>query len=208
MRLSEKYRPKTFQEVIGQDKAIALLKRLSEQGVGGHAYWIAGESGTGKTTLAEILAANFASQEFDITRSVARDLSITDIREITQRWMYCGNHAWIVNEAHGLNRPCIELLLDILEGLSDKVLVVFTTTNAGNDLFEDHIDAAPFSSRCVNVKLTNQGLCQCFAQRAYDIANAENLNGKPIAAYQVLAKQYKNNLRAMLSAIETGAMQN
>jgi replication-associated recombination protein RarA len=208
MQLSEKYRPKTFQEVIGQDKAIALLKRLSEQGAGGHAYWIAGESGTGKTTLAEILAQQFASRDFDITRSVARDLSVTDIREIKQRWMYCGNHAWIVNEAHGLNRPCIELLLDILEGLLDRILICFTTTNAGNDLFEDHIDAAPFSSRCVNVKLTNQGLCSAFAQRAYDIADKEGLNGKPIEAYRTLAKQCKNNLRAMLSAIEAGAMQN
>lgn len=206
MRLSEKYRPKNFEEVIGQDKAVKLLSRLSGLGIGGRAYYITGESGVGKTTLAEILARQFASDNFDIVRSVARDLSVNAIKEIKNRWMYCGNHAWIINESHGLNRPCIELLLDILEGLRNNTLVVFTTTNAGQDLFDEHIDAAPFSSRCITIKLTNQGLANVFAQRAYEIASAEGLNGRPMADYLNLAKRCKNNLRAMLSEIEAGVM--
>ena len=56
MRLSDKYRPKSFAEVIGQDKAVTILKRLTSRAWGGRAYWLAGNSGTGKTTLAWVLA--------------------------------------------------------------------------------------------------------------------------------------------------------
>ena len=52
MNLYEKYRPQTFEEVLGQDKAVAKIRRIIDRGWGGQAFWISGASGTGKTTLA------------------------------------------------------------------------------------------------------------------------------------------------------------
>ena len=57
MRLYEKYRPKTIDDVVGQPKACEQVRRMIAQGVGGRAVWISGPSGAGKTTLARIIHA-------------------------------------------------------------------------------------------------------------------------------------------------------
>lgn len=208
MRLSEKYRPGKLAEVLGQDRAVGVCARMMKNGLGGRAFWLTGKSGTGKTTLAKIMAAGVAD-EWDTVESVARELTANRIREIADRWIYVPRqtrHAWIVNEAHGLSKPCIEVLLDILERLPESVVVFFTTTNDGADLFEEHIDAGPFASRCICLKLTDQGLCPIFARRAKEIAEIEGLDGRPISDYEKLAKHNRNNFRAILNSIETGEM--
>jgi replication-associated recombination protein RarA len=205
MNLAEKYRPKTFGAVIGQEKAVSRLQAACKTGATGKAFWIAGPSGTGKTTLARIIAGQVAT-DWDIHETVARQLTPVTLREITGRWIYAGGHALIVNEAHGLSKPLVELFLDILEGLPGNVVVIFTTTNDGADLFEEHLDAGPFRSRCIAVKLTNQGLAPIFAAHAKQIAESEGLDGQPLSAYVNLVKQERNNLRSVLSEIEAGAM--
>lgn len=57
MNIQEKYRPRDFAEVIGQEKAINKLTVIGRNGYGGKALWISGPSGCGKTTLARIVAA-------------------------------------------------------------------------------------------------------------------------------------------------------
>jgi DNA polymerase III gamma/tau subunit len=60
MQLTEQYRPQTWGDVVGQDRAVSRLRALAQRGLGGRAYWISGQSGTGKTTIARLIAAELA----------------------------------------------------------------------------------------------------------------------------------------------------
>lgn len=76
--LFEKYRPRTFADVVGQDKAVATIRRTLERGgAGGRAFWISGPSGAGKTTLARIIAGTIADdwmiREYDSGDSFGAD---------------------------------------------------------------------------------------------------------------------------------------
>ena len=209
-QLHEQYRPKTWPEVVGQDKAIGRIDALRKRGLAGRAWWITGPSGTGKTTIAYLLAREVADDSM-IDELDASDLTPARVRDLEHTLALYGwgkgGRAVIVNEAHGLRRDTIRQLLVWLERLPDHVAVIFTTTWAGNELlFEGSEDAHPLLSRCVELRLTNQGLAQPFAERCQTIAEAEGLNGRPIGEYVKLARDCKNNLRAMLQRIEAGDM--
>jgi replication-associated recombination protein RarA len=210
MTLAEKHRPVDLDDVAGQDKAVRTLRRIvRSSGIGGRAVYLSGGSGTGKTTIARILAQQITSGLFGPTEVVGRQLTTARLREITNGFMYAHGQALIVNESHGMSRPVVEVFLDVLENLPGSALVVFTTTNEGRDLFDDaKADAGPFASRCLCLKLSSRGLAQVngqpgpFALRAYEIATKEGLN----ADYVTLINDCKGNLRSAIGRIEAGAM--
>lgn len=212
MNLHEKYRPSNWSQVVGQDRAIkCLLGMRDRSGLGGKAYWIAGPSGTGKTTIARLIASEIAD-EWSIIELDATGLSAAAIQEIERGLALRplgdkGGHAIIVNEAHGLNKAAIRQFLTTLERIPGNACWIFTTTDDGAEsLFDEAIDANPFASRCIEVPMSRRGLAEPMAARALEIARTEGLDGKPLNQYLELVKQKRNNLRAVLSHIESGAM--
>src|SRR5262245_20417732 len=115
MQLHEQYRPKQWSEVVGQRKAIEQIERLRKRNIAGRSYWISGQSGTGKTTIARLIAAEVAdgwsTTEIDggqVTGEVLDNLK----RDCRQRPFGRGA-CLIINEAHGLRGPIIRRLLVI-----------------------------------------------------------------------------------------------
>jgi len=209
--LFEKYRPASFDEVLGQDKAINKVKLLLDRGWGGRAWWVSGASGAGKTSIARIIAAQGADDLYINEFDSADQLSVSEVDRMEQDMSYRafgkGGKAFIINEAHGLRKAIIRRLLGLLERIPNHVCIIFTTTKQGESaLFDDQIDANPLLSRCAKIELTNQGLAKVFAEHCREIATRENLNGKPLQSYIKLAQNCKNNCRQMLMTIESGEM--
>ena len=210
MQLTEKYRPSCWSEVVAQPKAVAMLQRLSKRGFGGRALWVTGQSGTGKTTIARLVAAEIADP-FCTFELDAGALSVGELKRIESEMRLYGfgkgGRAYIINEAQGLRIDVIRQLLVLLERLPDHVVVIFTTTIDGQaELFADHEDTGPLLSRCIEVKLSRQGLCKPMAEAVKRIAESESLDGQPLTKYVRLMQECSNNMRRAIQVIESGGM--
>jgi DNA polymerase III gamma/tau subunit len=209
--LWERYRPRDWESVVGQPKIVATLRALERRsGLAGRAYWLSGGSGQGKSTIGRLIASAVAD-EWSVEEVDAGECTVARLRDLEAQshvtGLGKGGRAYLVNEAHGLRKDAIRHLLVLLERIPRHVLWVFTTTTEGQDgLFEDCADASPLLSRCIRLELARRGLAEAFAERCREIAEAEGLNGRPLADYVRLAKDCRNNLRAMLSAVEAGDM--
>lgn len=208
--LYEKYRPKEWSEVLGQQKAIKAVKLLAAKGLKGRCFWLSGQSGTGKTTIARLIAAEVADVHF-ITEIDAGTLSVSGLAKIEADMHYYapgkGGRCYIINEAHGLSRPVIRQFLVLLERVPAHCTVVFTTTVEGQKLlFTNKEDTSPLLSRCIAIELARRDLAGVFAARAQQIADKEGLNGQPIEKYVKLVQTCRNNFRAVLQAVESGKM--
>src|SRR5262245_9267280 len=104
MQLHEQYRPRSWSDIVGQDTLVTKIRSLAKRGLTGRAFWLSGQSGTGKTTLARLIAAEVAD-EFCIDEIDAGDLTLDRLREIERcQWIRGmgerGGRAFVVNEAH------------------------------------------------------------------------------------------------------------
>ena len=209
MQLYEKYRPDSFDSLIGQDKVVRTINNLLARPEWDRdAIWLQGPSGTGKTTLAWIIARKVA-HDFEITELDGDKCNVEAVRDLERNLQLSAMMGtWkvvIINEAHAISRQAVQAWLTLLERLPKHRLIIFTTTETlKENLFGDF--SGPFGSRCKVISFTNQGLAQLFAQRAQEIAQAENLDGQPLPKYIRLVQECKNNMRLVLQQIECGAM--
>lgn len=205
-----KYRPQSFAEFIGNEMIVRRLVALERRtGFGGRSLWLSGLSGTGKTSLAHIVAASVAD-EFGIEEIDAGQLTparLADIERSMNTYAIGSKpgRAYLVDEAHGLRKDTIRQLLVTLERLPSHVTWVFTTTDRGERSLFDGIDAHPLLSRCIKLELTTDGLAYAFAERAQQIARAEGLDfGATIDRYHALVVECSLNFRDVLNQIEAG----
>src|SRR5437868_4301605 len=80
-----KYRPQTFEDVIGQDHIVKVLEGAIKHGNISHAYLFSGSRGTGKTSVARILAREIGTTPSDLYEmDAASNRGIDDIRSIRE----------------------------------------------------------------------------------------------------------------------------
>ena len=223
MQLTEKYRPKRLEQVIGQDKAIGTIRRVLERsGFDRGALWLEGPTGTGKTSMAYAVAYHLHNQErrradretmpsWAITQLDGAQCSIDQVRALEAQTQAAGLFAaqwrvWVIDEAHSMTAKAVQAWLTLLERLPARWVIIFTTTESSADLFGNFTQ--PLLDRTITISLTKQGLSPKFARLARKIATREGQNGQEASAYQRLAQDSHNSMRAMLQAVERGDMMN
>ncbi len=165
--LYRKWRPRTFDDVVGQPQVTVTLKNELESGRISHAYLFTGTRGTGKTSCAKILskAVNCLSpvngnpcNECEICKSIdsssildvieidaASNNSVENIRDLREEASYTPVYAkyrvYIIDEVHMLSTSAFNALLKTLEEPPKHVLFILATT-------ELHKLPATILSRC------------------------------------------------------------
>lgn len=133
LTLYRKYRPQGFGDVIGQDHVITVLEGAIKQGNISHAYLFSGSRGTGKTSVARILARELGTTEKDLYEiDAASNRGIDDIRELREAVSvlpFDSKHkVYIIDEVHMLTKEAFNALLKTLEEPPPHALFILATT--------------------------------------------------------------------------------
>ena len=127
-----KYRPREWNEVIGQEKIVKSIRAALEK-KSGHAFLLTGMSGVGKTTIARLIAKDVGCSEFDVVEvDGATKTGIDAMREVTSLFQYKsltgGVRAVVVDECHALSKQSWQSLLKTLEEPPSDVYWILCTT--------------------------------------------------------------------------------
>ena len=149
-----KYRPTSFSEIIGQEHIVQILTNSLKSGKISHAYLFSGQRGTGKTTVARILAKALNCEDknggdpcnkcqscknINETKSLdiieidaASNRGIDEIRELREGARFAPSQSkykvFVVDESHQLTKEASNALLKILEEPPSHVIFILATT--------------------------------------------------------------------------------
>ena len=213
------YRPKTFEDVVGQEHIVKTLKNQIKNNNIGHAYLFSGTRGTGKTSTAKIFARAVnclnpineePCNECEICRDTLNDNimdvveidaasnnSVDDIRELRESVKYTPSKAkykvYIIDEVHMLSQGAFNALLKTLEEPPSYVIFILATT-------EPHKIPATILSRCQRFDFKRVSSKDIAARMAY-ICEKEDIEVED-KALNLIARNSQGALRDALSILD------
>jgi DNA polymerase-3 subunit gamma/tau len=217
--LARKYRPQSFAELLGQEHVRATLENAIAQNRIAHGYIFAGQRGTGKTTVARILArclncvegptpapCGKCSSCLEIAQGNAPDVieidaasnrGINEMRELRENVRYRPSRdrykIFIIDEAHQITNEAFNALLKTLEEPPEWAVFVLCTTEA-------HKIPATIASRCQQFAFRSVDFAVLVARMA-EICRAEGIEADE-EALAVLAQAGEGSVRDSLSALD------
>ncbi len=202
MTIYNTYRPRTFEDVIGQEHVVRTLRNAIARDIIGHAYLFTGVRGTGKTTIGRIFAhaincmprdgftpcdektceAIAAGKSLDIVEvDAASHTGVDHVRALREAAATPPLHArykvYIIDEAHMLSTAAWNALLKILEEPPPQTIFLFATTDA-------HKIPATILSRVQRFDLRRLSV-DAIAGKLATIARAENITLADDVAIQI-----------------------
>ena len=139
--LYRKYRSKSLSEIVGQDHVTSLLDRALESNKVAHAYLLTGPRGTGKTSVARILAHKITGLPYDIEDNnldiieidAASNNGVDNVRDLREKALVAPiksqKKVYIIDEVHMLSKSAFNALLKIIEEPPEHIVFILATTD-------------------------------------------------------------------------------